>query len=143
MTNHLSIIWLHAIWSTEDRKRDLSKDFRFRLFRHMKEYSTTKGIHLDIINGVEDHVHCLIRLKTTERVSEILQLIKGESSRWINKNVILDHEFRWQKGYGVFSLNQNDVLKVRKYIYNQEKHHKNMSYDIELKNLVPKTGKQD
>jgi REP element-mobilizing transposase RayT len=137
MSNNLSIIWLHAIWSTKDRKRILTKDFRFKVFRHIKENAERHRIQLDIINGVEDHVHCLFRLRTTQNPAEVIQHIKGESSHWINKNVILDENFEWQEGYGIFSVSHKDVMSVRKYIYNQEKHHRTNSFAEEIKKMMP------
>lgn len=138
MPTNLSIIWLHAVWSTKDRKRILGKSFRFKLFEHIKEYSIEKGIQLDIINGVEDHIHCLFRLKPSQNPAEIIKLIKGESSFWINKNIILDDKFEWQVGYGIFSVSERDIIPVRKYIYNQEEHHKEISYEDELKKITKK-----
>ena len=140
MPNSLSIISLHAIWSTKERRRSLSKSFRFELFNHIKDYSSENEIDLDIINGIEDHVHCLFRLKSSQNPAEVIKLIKGESSFWINKNVILDDKFEWQVGYGVFSVSEKDIMVVRKYIYNQEDHHKEVSYEEELKRIVKNRG---
>jgi REP element-mobilizing transposase RayT len=140
MTKNLSIIWLHAILSTRDRQRILLKSFRYKLFRHIKDYAIDKGIQLDIINGVEDHVHCLFCLKPSQNPAEIIKLLKGESSFWINKNVILDDKFEWQVGYGVFSVSEKEIMAVRKYIYYQEEHHKELSYEEELKRIVKNRG---
>lgn len=86
----------------------------------MKEYAYSNGITFDIRNGVEDHVHCLIRIKTTQSVADIIGVIKGESSYWVNKNVVLEEQFEWQDGYGVISASPNGVNRIRNYIYNQE-----------------------
>ncbi len=138
MANHLSIIWLHTVWSTKDRARILGKSFRFNVFKHIKEYAWENGIQLDIINGVEDHVHCLFRLKSSQNPAEVIKLLKGESSHWINQNIILNEPFKWQEGYGIFSVSPHEVMKIRKYIYNQEEHHKDLSLEEELKKLVSK-----
>ena len=138
MPNHLSIIWLHAVWSTQDRVRVLGKSYRFKVFKHIKDYAWENGIQLDIINGVEDHVHCLFRLKTSQNPAEVIKLLKGESSHWINQNIILDEPFKWQEGYGIFSVSPHEVMKIRKYIYNQEEHHKDLSFEEEIKKLTPK-----
>lgn len=143
MPNHLSIIWLHAVWSTQDRARVLGKSYRFKVFKHIKDYAWQNGIQLDIINGVEDHVHCLFRLRTSQNPAEVIKLLKGESSHWINQNIILDELFKWQDGYGIFSVNPHEVMKIRKYIYNQEEHHKDLSYEEELNKLAPKENRQD
>jgi REP element-mobilizing transposase RayT len=103
------------------------------LFGHRKEYTSKNNVLLDIINGVEDHVHCLIRLKTTQSVADVIRMIKGESSFWINKNVILDEKFEWQDGYGVISVSPKEINGIRQYIYYQEAHHKNKSLKEELK----------
>jgi|AntRauTorcE11898_2_1112593.scaffolds.fasta_scaffold11682_2 REP element-mobilizing transposase RayT len=102
----------------------------------MKWYAQEHDIMLDIINGVQDHVHCLMRLKTTQCVADVIGTIKGESSYWVNKNVILHDElFEWQDGYGVISISPEQINGVRKYIYNQEIHHQNTSIGDELKTL--------
>ncbi|MDR9418009.1 transposase [Gracilimonas sp.] len=92
-------------------------------------------MYLDIINGVEDHVHCLIRLKTTQCVADVIGVLKGETSFWLNRNVILDEHFDWQDGYGVISVSPREVNGIRKYIYNQEAHHGDMSLNEEFKKL--------
>ncbi|MCG8372443.1 MAG: IS200/IS605 family transposase [Balneolales bacterium] len=143
MAKNLSVIWIHVVWSTRDRKRLLLKSFRFKVFKHIKEYASRNGIQLDIINGVEDHVHCLVRLKTTQTVSEVIQKIKGESSHWINENSLLDEPFNWQEGYGAFSVSDLEVMKIRKYIYNQEKYHKSFSYKDEIQKLASDHPAQD
>ena len=62
--------------------------------------------------------------------------MKGASSRWINLNANLEETFKWQNGYGVFSVSEKDIPKVRNYIYNQEEYHKSISYSKELNKLV-------
>ena len=89
-----------------------------------------------MVNGVEDHLHLLIGLKPTQKISSVVNLLKGVSSRWINLNADLEDKFQWQNGYGVLSVSEKDIPKVRNYIYNQEKHHKSVSYSEELKKLV-------
>lgn len=135
MPQSFSNHWIHCIWRTKNSRRILLKSYRFRLFGHIKEYASENDILLDIINGVEDHVHCLIRLKTTQSVAEIIRAIKGESSFWVNKNVILEENFEWQDGFGVISVSPKEINGIRKYIYNQEKHHKHSSLKEELKEL--------
>lgn len=129
-------VWLHIIWSTKLRKPSLFRSFRFDLFNYLKSYASKKDITLDIVNGVEDHIHLLIRLKTTQSISEVVNLLKGASSRWINVNSDFEDKFQWQNGYGIFSISERDIPKVRNYIYNQEKHHKSMSYLQELNRFI-------
>lgn len=111
------------------------KSYRFRLFGHMKEYASKNDILLDIINGVEDYVHCLIRLKTTQSVADVIRVIKGESSFRVNKNVIFEENFEWQDGFGAISVSPKEINGIRKYIYDQEKHHKTKTLKEELREL--------
>lgn len=136
MPKTYSSVWLHIVWSTKLRKPNLFRSFRYDLFNHLKSYGEKNDILVDVINGIEDHVHLLIRLKTTQKISEVINLLKGASSRWINLNANLEETFKWQNGYGVFSVSEKDIPKVRNYIYNQEEYHKSISYSKELNKLV-------
>ncbi|MFN0204326.1 MAG: transposase, partial [Bacteroidia bacterium] len=100
MGKSLFQIWIHAVWTVKQRAPVLDKSFRFELFRHIKTIASEKGIYVDIINGIEDHVHCLFLLKSTQTVANVLKELKGESSRWINENNLIGGEFAWQAGYG-------------------------------------------
>ena len=135
MPKTLSIVWLHVIWSTKNRVPFLVKSVRYEMFKYLKSYSEQKGILLDTINGVEDHIHILLRLKPTQSVSQIMNQLKGASSRWINRVGEFENEFKWQNGYGVFSVSEEHIKKVRSYIYNQEKHHKGEKYRSEIMRL--------
>ena len=89
------------------------------------------------IGGTPDHVHLLARFHPSVSVSEMLQFIKGKSSKWVNENKSA-HQFCWQRGYSAFSVSQSVVDKVVEYIANQEAHHKKMSFQTELLALLKK-----
>ncbi|MFY0682982.1 MAG: IS200/IS605 family transposase [Balneola sp.] len=133
MSNSLAIVWIHLVWSTKNRQPMIKKLFKGQLNTTIKEEASKKGIQIDIVNGTEDHIHVLLRLKTTQSISVVVNWIKGRSSKWINDNFYKPGEFKWQKGYGVFSVDPKDVNRVRKYIYDQEKHHLKQSYYQEIK----------
>ncbi len=73
-------IYIHAVWATKKREPFLKKSIRPILFQHILNNAREKGIHIDFINGVEDHVHCLISLNPSQTIANVMQLIKGESS---------------------------------------------------------------
>ena len=81
-------IWIHFVWSTKNREPFLNDEIRQKVFQHIRENAREKGIHIDFINGYVQHVHCLISLGTDQTIEKIMQLIKGESSFWINKNLL-------------------------------------------------------
>ncbi len=94
------------------------------------------GCKTIIVNGVEDHVHCLLGLKPSISISELMQIVKSKSSKFINDNKFLLDRFEWQVGYGVFSYSKSHVGKVYKYIANQEEHHLKQTFKEEyLANL--------
>ena len=113
-------IWLHLVWSTKNRYPFLKKAIRYKLFDHIQENAKQKGIYLDCVNGYEDHIHCLVSLSSNETVSKLLQLIKGESSFWINKQKLCTSTFQWQEEYFAVSVSESQLNRVRKYIANQE-----------------------
>ena len=82
-------IWLHLVWTTKNKEPYLKKKIRYGIFKHIRNYAETKGIHIDFINGHFDHVHCLLSLNAAQSIAEIMQLIKGQSSFWINKNNLI------------------------------------------------------
>ncbi len=91
-----------------------------------------------IVNGVEDHVHCLIGLKPVVSVSELMKTVKAKASKYINDHSLTSCRFEWQEGYGVFSYSQSQVDKVYKYIQNQEAHHKKQTFRDEYLEFLKK-----
>ena len=138
MAHNLHYIWIHLIWTTKNREPLLEKEIRNRLFVHMKEYSVEQNISLDTINGIEDHVHCLVSLQPSMSVSEAVNRLKGESSHWINSVKLIEGQFSWQDGYGAFSVSNHFVGQIRKYIRNQEEHHMQGSYLTDIKEFLKK-----
>jgi putative transposase len=130
-------IYIHAVFCTKNRYAFLNKEIRKDLFRHIKENSDEKKIWLDSINGYEDHVHCLIALRREQSISEVIQLIKGESSYWINKIGLTKNKFYWQDDYWAVGVGEERLQQIRQYIFNQEEHHKTISLDKEIEKFFP------
>ena len=117
-------IWVHLVFTTKNRERIILKDFRNCIYDHIKENAGEKKIWLDTINGYLEHIHCLISLDREYSISKVSQLIKGESSFWINKNNILRNKFSWQDDYWAVSVSESHLDAVGNYIHNQEEHHR-------------------
>jgi putative transposase len=88
-------------------------------------------IRLLAINGMSDHIHILIGMRPTQSISELMQVIKANSSKWINEKKFLKVKFEWQEGYGAFSYSKSHVQNVINYIQNQEERHKTKSFQEE------------
>jgi putative transposase len=116
--------WLHCVWGTKNRKHFLLEEKKYEIINHIRTNAVSKGIYIDYINGYLDHIHCLISLNPDQSLAKVIQLIKGESSFWINKNMILKNRFEWADEYFGISVSPSGLSKVREYIKNQEIHHK-------------------
>jgi REP element-mobilizing transposase RayT len=128
-------IYVHFVWTTKNREPLLHKEIRKVIFSHIRENAANKGIFIDHIGGYLDHVHCLISLNTDQPVSQTIQLIKGESSHWINQQKLFSHRFEWQKEYYGISVNMRGIDRVRAYIRNQEAHHNKITFQKEYEAL--------
>ncbi len=120
----------------------MTDEIRQKVLQHIRENATEKNIHLDFINGYKNHVHCLISLGTDQTMEKIMQLIKGESSFWINKNKLCGGRFEWQDEYFAVSVSETVVESVRNYIANQEEHHRAKSFDEEFEGFMKRAGFQ-
>lgn len=133
-------VLIHFVWSTKNRQRIIHKNLKPGLISHIKEYSKEKNIYIDTISAVEEHVHALISMNIDMSISKHMQLIKGESSHWINENNLLKYRFEWAEEYFAVSVSESLAQKVRDYIKNQEEHHKIKTFDEEYKDFIKKYG---
>ena len=133
-------VWIHFVWATKNRQPLLEKSIRQNVFQHMRENAKEKGIHVDFINGHVDHVHLLISLNAEQTIAKTVQLIKGESSYWINKHQLCKEKFEWQDDYFAVSVSESGVDAVREYIKNQEQHHAKKTFQQEYDEFMEKYG---
>ena len=136
-------IWVHLVFSTKYRDELLATPaIRQAVHKHIIENCKQKGIFLQAVNGYSDHIHCLISLGKEQNIAQVSQLIKGESSFWMNKNNIVPTSFAWQDDYFAVSVSQSHVERVVNYIKNQERHHSSVSLAEEVDEFVNKYGFQ-
>ncbi len=125
------------VFSTKNREPFLnSLDLRKAVFQHIKKNAEEKGIWLDCVNGYQDHCHCLISLGREQTISKVAQLIKGETSFWINQNKLTTEKFMWQDDYWAVGVSEKNIESVRKYIHNQENHHSKNTFTEEINNFI-------
>lgn len=136
-------VWVHAIWSTKNREPILERELRTKVFEHIKANAKEKNIFLDTIGGYVEHVHTLISLGSDQTIAKIAQLLKGESSHWINQNSLTRMKFEWQDEYFAISVNESMVDTVREYIRGQEEHHRKKSFAEEYRELLHRHGFSD
>jgi putative transposase len=122
-------ILLHFIFSTQGRRPSIVPDFRSDLFAYLGGIIREMGGTALIINGTADHVHMLVRARPAHSPAEVVRVAKANSSRWVHEK--WNSDFAWQTGYGVFSVSESNVAGVTRYIAEQEKHHRKLSFQEE------------
>ena len=127
----------HIVFSTKGRRKLISKQVRSQLWSYMIGICRNVGIIGLAIGGVEDHVHALVELPPSMTVPKAVNLLKSNSSRWMNQQGI---EFAWQEGYSSFAVSASNIPAVKRYVLNQETHHRRMSFEDELLALLRKHG---
>jgi REP element-mobilizing transposase RayT len=121
------------VWSTKNRESLINSiELRQMLFNHISENAKKKDIYLDCINGSFDHAHALVSLGPDQTIAKIAQLLKGESSHWVNQQSLIRRKFEWQDDYFAASVSDSAVGQVRIYIKNQEEHHRKKTFSDEF-----------
>lgn len=131
-------ILIHSVWTTKDRKPFLTKEVKPLVIEHIKNYAPTKNIFIDEINGGVEHMHCLFFLSSDQNIATILNLIKGESSFWTNRNLKMMNKFGWKDEYFAVSVSESHIEAVRNYIRNQEIHHQKKTFQQEYDEFIAK-----
>jgi len=133
-------ILIHCVWSTKKRESFLGSEVRNRLWPYLGGIARENRMKALAIGGVADHVHMLISLPRTLSVSKALQLLKGNSSKWIHETFPKLHSFEWQEGYGAFSIGITAVDATVGYIRDQAEHHRKRSFRDEFVAMLRRHG---
>ena len=128
---------IHVVFSTKDRRKLMSQEFRPRLWAYAAGVCKKLDILVLAVGGMEDHIHFLLQIPPTLALAKAVLAIKSNSSRWASEKGL---KFAWQQGYGAFSVSSSNVPVVVRYIQNQEAHHKKMNFDEEFLVLLKKHG---
>jgi REP element-mobilizing transposase RayT len=140
MSNTYTQIHLQLIFAVQNRLALIQPSWKDELYRYITGIVQKHDHKLLVINGMPDHIHVLIGMRPSQSLSELLQDIKGSSSKWINEKRLAPGKFQWQEGYAAFSYSKSHVPAVINYILNQEKHHKKKTFMEEYKEILDKFG---
>jgi REP element-mobilizing transposase RayT len=139
MGQSLVQIYTHVVFSTKQRRPFLNDhSLRERLHAYLVGACANLDSPSLIIGGVEDHVHVLLRMSKTISVSALVRELKRESSKWIKVENPQLQAFQWQSGYGAFSVSPAHVEDLKRYIANQQEHHKMETFQDEFRRLCRK-----
>ena len=130
----------HCVWSTKGRQPVLTPEIQARLWPYIGGIARANKISTLAVGGFTDHVHVLISLPPTIALSKAIQLLKGNSSKWLHEEFKNLWSFGWQEGYGAFSIGISGVEDTKKYIANQAEHHRQKTFLEEFKTFLEKHG---
>jgi len=136
-------VYIHFVWSTKYGKRILLGDSRELIKKHIEQYAADNSIAILRLAVQPEHIHLLTWLQRTQRIEDIVKLIKGESSYWINQQKILRPKFSWQRGYWGGSVSFQDLSRVIAYIENQDEHHRARMFKEEVETILRRQGYSD
>ena len=129
---------LHHVFSTKERQRLITPDLEKRLFPYMAGIARENKIKTLSIGGTEDHVHMLLSLPATVALSKAIQLIKGGSSKRVHDTFPEHQKFKWQEGYGAFTIGISQIQTTINYIQSQKEHHKRKDFKDEFRAFLKK-----
>jgi putative transposase len=138
MSNTYSQIHIQCVFAVKYRDAVISKTWKERLHKYIIGIVNNNGHRMLAINSMPDHLHLFFGMRPNQSLSELMQLVKGDSSEWINKEKLVPGKFRWQDGYGAFSYSKSHTDAVVKYILDQEEHHKKVSFREEYVDMLKK-----
>lgn len=140
MANTYTQLNIHCVFAVKGRHHILDAQLQIRLHKYINGIIKSYGSYPLAVGGYKDHVHCFFEIDLQISVSKAMQIIKANSSKWINDNGFLKRKFSWQSGYGAFSYSKSQRNDVIQYIMNQEKHHKKRTFKEEYIELLKNYG---
>ena len=139
MDTYLSLR-VHLVWATKDRRPWLDPEWRSRLFACAATIATRKGGRLLCAGGVRDHLHLYVEISATMTIAKLVGAIKSNTARWIHHTFPHRRDFKWQHGYGAFTISASGDASLRDYIRNQARHHSEKPLAGEYQTLLDRHG---
>jgi REP element-mobilizing transposase RayT len=138
MANTYTQLHIHTVFAVQGRISLIQKDWKDDLYKYITGIVQAYNHKVLAINGMPNHLHVFFGMRPTQTLSDLMQDIKGSSSKWINDNKFVKGRFEWQQGYGAFSYSKSQTNDVVAYIQNQEEHHRKRTFLEEYKALLEK-----
>lgn len=136
MANTFTQIHIHAVFTVQNRECIIGNQWKDELYKYISGTIQNHNHKLLTFNGMPDHIHVLFGMRPSQSLSDLLQDIKGNSSKWINERKFVRGKFSWQEGYGAFSYSKSQLPQVIQYIESQQEHHKRKTFLEEYKELL-------
>ncbi len=136
MSNTYTQIHIHVVFAVQNRECIIHNIWKEELYKYISGIIQKNNHKLLSINGMPDHIHILFGFRTSQSLSDLMQDIKGNSSKWINDKKFISGRFSWQSGYGAFSYSKSEIPSIIKYIKNQFDIHKSVTFKEEYSQLL-------
>lgn len=138
MANTYTQLNAQAVFAVKGRENILTSDFRPQVFEYMTGILRNINQYPLAVNGYKNHVHIFFELHPTTNLSDVMEIVKANSSKWINSNHFVQGHFEWQRGYSAFTYSRSQRNRVIQYLTNQENHHKTQSFREEYLEMLRK-----
>jgi putative transposase len=132
MSQSFTNLIYHLVFSTKERRPLITIDYQPRLYDYIGGViRNIGGISLGI-NGTDDHVHVLTKLRPDRALSDVLRDLKSNATGWLHDVFPRLADFSWQRGYAAFTVSQSNLKQVQRYIAGQKEHHQKVSFRDEF-----------
>lgn len=136
MGNTFSQLYIHCVFAVKYRAAVIQPEWEERLHKYITGTVQNNGHKMLAINSVPDHLHLFFGMSPNQSISKLMQLVKGDSSEFINDHHFTKAKFHWQDGYGAFSNSRSQIDSVVKYVLNQKEHHKKVTFREEYSKIL-------
>ena len=140
MSQSLSCVFVHVVFSTKDRAAVLDSSVRPALNGYLATVARNAGCECFRAGGVADHVHLAVRISRTITIAQLVEELKTSSSKWLKTQSTALTGFAWQRGYGAFSIGPASLEALTRYIDTQEEHHRTRTFQQEYRKLLERYG---
>jgi putative transposase len=140
MANTYTSLYYHVVFSTKNRIRCINPEREQRIWAYLGGVVRKHGMTALQVGGYEDHVHALIMALPNLALSQAVQFLKGESSKWMHEEFPELRSFVWQDGYGAFTVSKSNLPEVVRYIQKQREHHRKRTFQEEYLEFLQRHG---
>jgi len=140
MPNTYSQLYIHFVFAVKYRKALLNTSWDERLRLYITAIVQNNGHKMLCINNVADHIHLFIGMTPAQSASDLMCIIKADSTKWINSQHLTPQKFSWQEGFGAFSYSHSHIDRVVRYIHDQQEHHRKAGFIQEYRSLLDHFG---
>ncbi|HEX7691922.1 MAG TPA: IS200/IS605 family transposase [Sediminibacterium sp.] len=140
MPNTYSQLYIQFVFAVKYRKALLNVSWDERLRLYITAIVQNNGHKMLCINNVADHIHLFIGMTPAQSASDLMRIIKADSTKWINSQYLIPQKFSWQEGFGAFSYSHSHIDRVVRYIHDQQEHHRKAGFIQEYRSQLDHFG---